>query len=172
MSSSVKPSSVSKVAAVAAVVALSALFAGNATAAITCTFQSVPGVAFGAYDDSSSAPTDITSFVDVLCSRVGGPADVTLEIAICVSANTGQVSTRALKNTASSVLLYYNLYRDTGHSQVWGVTSNVDTQTTSILNVPNNGSKSARVNIYGRITALQNATVGIYGDSLSITVSP
>ncbi len=172
MSSLVKRSFANRQLSQAFILAFFGCYLGNASAAISCTFQAVPGVAFGAYDDSSPAPTDISSYVDVLCSRNGGPPDVTLDIAIGVSANTGQISTRALKNGASSVLLYYNLYRDTARSQVWGATTGVNTQTASVTNISNNGSKSARINIYGRITALQNATVGIYGDSLSITVSP
>ncbi len=171
MSNLVKPSSaISPITA--ALLFLGALCQGTAFAAITCTFSSVPGVAFGLYDDSSSAATDITSYVDVLCSRNGGPPNVTLEVSIGNSANTGQISTRALKNAASAVLLNYNLYRDTARSQVWGATPGVDTGSTTLTGISNSSSRSTRINIYGRITALQNATVGNYADALSITVSP
>ena len=173
MSNLVKSSPASRtVAAASLILGIAALFPSGASASTTCTFQSVPGVAFGLYDDSSPAPTDSASYVDVLCSRNGGPPTVTLEIAIGVSANTGQISSRALKNTASAVLLYYNLYRDTARSQIWGSTTGVDTSTTTLGGIPNKGSQTARVTIYGRISALQNATVGIYADTLSITVSP
>ena len=170
MSSLVKSLSANRLAA--ASLAIGALLPLSTMAAITCTFSSVPGIAFGLYDDSSAAPTDITGFVDVLCTRNGGPNDVTLTVSIGVSANTGQIANRALKNTASAVLLNYNLYRDTARSQVWGAVPGIDTGSTTISNIPNNSSRSARLNIYGRITALQNATVGNYADSLLITVLP
>ena len=69
-------------------------------------------------------------------------------------------------------LVHYNLYRDTARSQVWGATPGVNTGSTSLTGISNNSSRSTRINIYGRIIALQNATVGIYADALSITVSP
>jgi spore coat protein U-like protein len=174
MSSSVKsPPAINTIRiAIAAIFALIAFAPSDAFAAITCTFTSVPGVAFGNYDDSSATPTDGTSLVTVSCSRAGGPNSVTLTVSIGTSANTGLVSSRAMKNTASAVLLNYNLYRDTARTQVWGVTAGTNTVSATLTGIPNGGSQSTSLNIYGRIAALQNATVGNYADSVAITVSP
>ena len=147
-----------------------ALAPSLAGAAITCTFSSTPGMGFGAYDDSSAVATDSTTSVVVQCFRVAGPADVTVTLQIGPSATSGTISPRQMGSGANR--LSYNLYRDSGRSQVWGQTSGVDTVTTTITNVPNNGSKTGTFVIYGRIPALQSVAAGAYSDSVQITVLP
>lgn len=140
-----------------------------ASAATTCAFSSTPGMSFGAYDDSSASPTDATTSIIVTCSRNGGPTPTTVTLQIGPSANSGLISTRAMRSGANT--MNYNLYRDSARSQVWGQTSGVDTGTIS-LTVPNNGSANGTLVIYGRIPALQNVPVGTFSDGVQITVAP
>jgi spore coat protein U-like protein len=93
-------------------------------------------------------------------------------IAIGTSANTGQVNTRAMKNTANTDLLTYNLYRDVAHTQIWGNTVGTNTLSTALTAIATNTSKSASVTIYALVPALQSASAGSYTDSVSITVTP
>jgi spore coat protein U-like protein len=147
-----------------------ALVPSLASAAIVCSFSSTPGLNFGGYADSSPVNTDSTTSVVVQCFRVGGPADVDVTLQIGPSATSGTISPRQMGSGANR--LNYNLYRDSGRSQVWGQTSGVDTVTTTISNVPNNGSKNGTFVIYGRIPALQSVAAGAYSDSVQITVLP
>jgi len=148
---------------------LLALAPALAGAATTCTFSSTPGMSFGAYADSSASPTDAATSIVVLCSRNGGPTPTTVTLQVGPSANSGLIATRTMRSGANS--MNYNLYRDSGRSQVWGQTSGVDTGSIS-LTVPNNSSANGTLVIYGRIPALQNVPAGTYGDTVQITVTP
>jgi spore coat protein U-like protein len=108
--------------------------------------------------------------VVVQCFRVGGPADVTVTLQLGPSATSGTISPRQMGSGANR--LSYNLYRDSGRSQVWGQTSGVDAGTITINGVPNNGSRNGTFVIYGRIPAQQSVGAGAYSDSVQITVLP
>ncbi len=141
-----------------------------AGAAATCSFSSTPGMGFGAYDDSSAAPSDSATSIVVQCARVGGPPDASVTLQLGASAGSGAISPRQMSSGANR--LNYNLYRDSGRTQVWGQTAGVDAGSITVTAIPNNGSKSGTFVIYGRIPALQNVPVGAYSDSLLMTVSP
>ena len=141
-----------------------------AHAIITCSFSSNPGVAFGAYDDSSATPTDISSSVVVHCIRVLGTNNANVVLQVGPSTTSGTIATRQMRSGANR--MDYNLYRDAGRSQIWGQTPGVDTVTLNTGNIGNNGSADVTFTIYGRIPALQNASVGAYSDNVQITVSP
>ena len=160
--------------AFAASLAVSCFFSGGAAAAIACVFTSAPGVAFGNYDDSLATPTDTTSTIQVRCDRTpggGGGNSVTFTVNMGASANTGLESSRAMKNTASAVLLNYNLYTTIGRTTYWGSTAGNNVSAT-VSGIAQNGSQSTSLTIYGRIPALQNPTTGLYSELLAITVSP
>ena len=135
-----------------------------------CTFSSTPGVAFGAYDDSSAAPTDTVTNVVANCARNGGPANITVTLQVGPSATSGLVATRQMRSGPS--LMNYNLYRDAARTAVWGQTAGVDAMSAGLNGIPNNGSKNVTFVIYGRIPALQSVATGVYGDSVAITVMP
>ena len=126
-------------------------------------------MSFGAYNDSAAAPTDAATSIVVNCARNGGPATATVTLQIGPSANSGLITTRSMRSGANA--MNYNLYRDSGRSQIWGQTSGVDTASISVT-MPNNGSNNGTFVIYGRIPALQNVPVGAYSDSVQITVAP
>jgi len=141
-----------------------------AGAAASCTFTSTPGMGFGPYDDSSAAPTDSTTSIGVQCTRVGGAADVTVTLQVGPSATSGTTAARQMASGANR--MNYNLYRDSGRTQVWGQSSGVDTGTITITNISNFATKGGTFVIYGRIPALQNVAAGAYGDSVQLTISP
>jgi len=147
-----------------------ALAAAPLWAQTTCRFVSTPGAAFGAYDDSSAAPTDTAVSVVVSCTRVGGPATADVVLSLGPSANSGQIANRAMRQGANT--LSYNLFRDASRSAVWGQTAGADTMTMRFTSIPNNGSQNGTFVIYGRIPALQNVGAGLYGDSLPLTLLP
>jgi spore coat protein U-like protein len=154
----------------AVVILLLAAAPSLAGAAAACTFSSTPGMGFGAYDDSSAATTDSTTSIVVQCLRIGGPADVTVTLQIGPSATSGAIAPRRMGSGANR--MDYNLYRDSGRSQVWGQTAAVDVGSITITGIPNFASRSGTLVIYGRIPALQNVPAGTYSDSVRLTVSP
>ena len=142
-----------------------------ASAAALCSFTSTPALGFGAYDDSSPASTDSSTSLTVQCFRIGGPADVDVTLQIGPSATSGGNAPRQMAGPAGN-RMNYNLYRDSGRTQVWGQTPGVDTATITVAGIPNAGSRSGTFVIYGRIPALQNVPAGSYSDSVQLTVSP
>jgi len=148
---------------------LFALAPAPAAAFITCSFNSTPGMAFGAYDDSSATADDSATGIVVRCFRIGGPNNANVVVQLGPSANSGAIATRQMRSGANS--LNYNLYRDAARSQVWGQTAGVDTASINTGTISNGGSANVNFTIYGRIPALQNVNAGAYSDSVQITVS-
>lgn len=149
---------------------LLALAPGSAAAFVTCSFSSTPGMAFGAYDDSSALPTNGTTAVTVRCTRIGGPSSVNVTLLAGPSVNSGNVAARQMRSGANP--MDYNLYRDAARTQVWGQTTGVDTVSLNITGIPNFGSRNGTFTLYGRIPALQSVPAGAYSDSVQLTISP
>lgn len=113
-------------------------------------------VNFGNYSPFSSQPTDSAGNIGVTC-------DVITSYSIALSAGGGTYTARVM--TSAGHLLYYNLYSDIGRNIVWGdgiggVSSTLSGSGTSV-NHP----------VYGRIPARQNAYVGSYGDTITVTLN-
>ena len=149
--------------------ALAASHAYSQSTQTSCRFSSVTGIAFGIYDDSSSAPRDTTANIVVSCTRNGGPPNVNVTLAFGPSATSGSSSTRSMRQGGGNSIAY-NLYRDSSRGLVWGQTPGVDTVTQS-LSIPNKSTASTTFTIFGRIGALQNVSTGSYADSVVATVS-
>lgn len=121
-------------------------------------------VNFGTYDVFSPAPDDSTGSIAVNCNNPGPGTNVQIAIS---PGNSGSFSPRQMRQTAGPGFMSYNLYIDPSRTSVWGDgTANTSTVTANVrrnvmLNQP----------IYGRIPALQNLSVGSYGDVLTVTVA-
>lgn len=148
------------------------LLARPAAAATTCQLNVAGGLAFGNYDVLSPAPNDSLAMVNAVCTRDGGPQNVTISVQLSPGANGSSVNDRRMRNIdPQGGYLSYNLFRDVGRNAVWGFSPNVDAMTT-VLSVPNKSSSTATFTIYGRIPALQDVPVGSYTDSVTVTVTP
>jgi spore coat protein U-like protein len=154
-----------------ALLLLFALVPSIAGAAALCNFTSTPGMGFGAYDDSSPGNTDSSTSLTVQCFRIGGPADVDVTLQIGPSATSGGTAPRQMAGPAGN-RMNYNLYRDSGRSQVWGQSLGVDTGTVTITNISNGSFKTGTIVVYGRIPAQQSVATGAYSDSVQLTISP
>jgi spore coat protein U-like protein len=131
----------------------------------TCTAQA-SGVTFGIYDPFNSTPTDATGTVSVTCSGVVG---VAVSYTILLSpGGSGSYAARTVTSGAST--LTYNLYTSAAHAVVWGDGS-AGTSTISDSYLFNGGSITRDYPVYGRILAAQNATVGTYSDTITVTVN-
>jgi spore coat protein U-like protein len=143
--------------------------AASASAATVCRFASATSMPFGAYDVLSSISNDSQVDVTVTCDRSGGPQNTTMSLRVGQGLYGTSVNARRMGLAGGGDFLDYGLYRDAGRSSVWGTTDAVDTMQRSVT-VPNNSSASTTFTIYGRIPALQNATVGSYFDSVDLTL--
>jgi spore coat protein U-like protein len=142
---------------VAAALVLGPLARPAETQGVNCTI-SATGVAFGSYSVFAASPTDSTGTVSFSC---------TLAVAVTVQLSKGSASTfspRTLKLGAQA--LNYNLYLDSTHSTIWGD----GTGGTSVYSQSVGALVSQNVTVYGRVPALQNATIGSYSDSVTATI--
>ncbi|GAB3394946.1 spore coat U domain-containing protein [Azotobacter armeniacus] len=113
-------------------------------------------VAYGNYDVFDTAPLDGVGNVQVSCE------DGLFSYTISLSSGSGSYSERQM--TSAGHVLVYNLYSDASRNSIWGDGSGGTSQV--------GGSTSGTVDhtIYGRIPAQQNASVGIYTDSIIVTL--
>jgi spore coat protein U-like protein len=123
-----------------------------------CSLQSAANLGFGA-QTSVGANLYATSVIGVTCTN-------STPYTVGLSAGTGSgatVAARMMMNGSASIP--YAIYQDAGHSQVWGVTSGVDTQA---------GTGTGLIQsftAYGEVPPVSNPLAGSYSDTISVTVS-
>lgn len=141
-----------------------------ATAA-TCSI-STTGVSLGSYTPNQAAPADSAASLNVACTK--SPLETgPLTVAYAVEISTGgSASFSPREMTSGRNTLRYNLYRDALRSTIWGDTTGGTANVTGSLQLQTSpGTASAVHTIYGRIFSSQNATPGVYADTIVITIS-
>ena len=127
-----------------------------------CSIDGVVSVAFGSYDVFSPAPLDSAGSVTYSCTGAVGGDLVGIELS---RGGAPSYSPRLMSQGAAT--MSYNLYRDAAHTDVWGD----GTGGTSRYTLSGAGNNDTIVvNVYGRIPAMQNVTVGAYGDTVTVTL--
>ena len=135
--------------------------AGNAV----CTV-SVSGVAFGSFNPFSGQSASTNGTIAVTCS---GAASDTASYTITITSGLGSFSTRQL--VAGGDTLTYNLYKDSGCTQVWG-DGTAGTSTVSDSVTLTSTSVTTNYVVYSRIAAAQRgAKVNAYSDHLLVTIT-
>lgn len=122
--------------------------------AASCTL-STSGIAFGSYDPFVSQDVDSVANIGVTC-------DETTSYSIALSTGSGTYEQRVM--TSGLHQLLYNLYVDAALSTVWG-------DGTGHSAAVSDSQLVAIHTVYGRIPARQNAQVGLYSDTLVITLT-
>ena len=142
--------------------ALAALLAAPREAIGVCSFNSTPGVDFGAYNVFNTSPTDSTGSLIYTCLL-----QVTT---ITIDLNKGHGPSyfpRQMRKGAET--MSYNLYLDAARVSVWGDgtggTSRYGPMFPPLLGSP------VTVTVYGRIPARQNVSVGAYTDTIIATIN-
>jgi spore coat protein U-like protein len=130
---------------------------GIPTAHAACTV-STSGLNFGNYDVFSSLNDDVTGTINVSC-----PSGTNYSIWLS-SGTSGTYSSRSMTNGPN--LLLYNLFTDPTRLTIWGDGS----AGTGTFSGSGTGSNIGTP-VYGRIPAGQNAYVGSYADSITVTVT-
>ena len=119
-----------------------------------CTL-STSGIAFGGYDPFVNQHVDSAANITVTC-------DETTSYSIALSTGGGTYDARVM--TSGLHQLMYNLYIDPTWSTVWGDGTGQSAPVSDMQTVGN-------YTVYGRIPARQNAYVGVYSDTIVITVT-
>lgn len=127
----------------------------SATVLALCVIVATP-LAFGIY---SSAALDATATITVTCTPT-----TTYNVGLDPGLGTGAtVSSRTMTNTVST--LNYSLFRDSARTNNWGQTVGTDT-------LSGVGSGLPQVlTVYGRVPANQVVSPGIYGDTVTATIT-
>ena len=131
----------------------------SATVANNCTISTTP-LNFGSYEPSANL--DITGTVTTTCTN---GASATIMLGEGLNPGGGSTPTdpkRRLKDGGSNYLSYY-LYKDNGHSDLWGDTTGTG------LGINGTGSPEIET-VYGRIPFGQNPVAGTYSDTVVATV--
>lgn len=138
------------------------LGAGSAYGA-KCTV-STSGVSFGVYDVFSTGNNEATGYINVSCNAIG----VLVSYNILLSTGGGSFASRSMASGSHNFA--YNLYTTSGYSIVWGDgTGGTGTVSDSFPKGENSRDRDHAV--YGRIPAGQNAYVGNYSDTITVTIN-
>ena len=134
-------------------------FQVTATVADSC-LVSATNLNFGTYDPATAL--DCTSTITVTCT-----AKTPYEIGLDAGSGTPVVTTRAMTGSdGASTQLDYELYTETGPTNVWGAISG--TGTTVTQSALTGGPLDYTV--YGQIPALQYVPAASYVDTINVTV--
>jgi spore coat protein U-like protein len=137
-----------------------ALLACAPTAEASCTF-SVGSVDFGNYDVFKTTPTYSDSSIVYRCTQWES-----IRITLSKGSHSGTFKPRRMAGPTD--LLEYYLFLGTGYSSVWGDGFSDGTVAYSASWVPR---RSVTIPVYGRITALQDVSVGTYSDAVVVTIN-
>lgn len=124
------------------------------------------GVAFGNYNPTNSSPNNATGNVRVFCTVLV----ISILSTTNISLNTGGSGSFASRKMSSGAnQLNYNLYKEVGHTTVWGDgTGGTGIWTDSLL-IAILGT-TVNHTIYGSVPASQYVAAGSYVDTITVTV--
>ena len=117
---------------------------------------SITNINFGSYDVFAASPTDSVGTVTISCTD--GPPGIYATVSIGSSMTSGTFNPRKMKRAGGTDLLDYNLFTTSSRTTVWGD----GTSGTSTVATPQRvrSGKPATVNVYGRIPAGRDVSIG------------
>lgn len=134
-------------------------FLVNATVLKSCAVTALP-LAFGNYDANATADDTATTTLTIICTP-----GTSFQTGLSAGGGTGAtVSARSMTSGTNS--LNYGLYQDAAHNVNWGNTPGTDTPAPVVAAVG-----AATQTVYGSIPAGQNVPLGVYQDTISVTVT-
>jgi spore coat protein U-like protein len=134
--------------------------AADAACSVTAT-----GLNFGTYDVFDTAALTTTGTVTITCDET---PSINVTISIGPSTQSGLFNPRQMQRLTGTDRLNYNLYTDPGRTLIWGDGSGATAVIVTKKVPPNN--KPRYETIYAAIPPGQNGSVGLYGDTLTITI--
>jgi spore coat protein U-like protein len=140
----------------------STTFNVNASVVNKCTI-SAADLGFGTYDPTSGSAVAATNALTVACTK-GATAWIGLGNGGSYDADK---ATRRMAATVGTETehLEYNLYLETGHTNVWGNTQTTGKSYTSTSRAP------ATLTVYGLIPASQDVSAATFSDVVAATIN-
>jgi spore coat protein U-like protein len=126
-----------------------------------CSFNSVTGINFGAYDVFNSNHTDSTGTITYNCITLDTPITIDLS-----KGNASSYATRQMRQGANT--LDYNLFLEATRTTIWGDGTGGSSRYGPIMPPL---LTQVTVTVYARIPARQNARVGSYTDTITVTIN-
>jgi spore coat protein U-like protein len=126
-----------------------------------CSFNSVTGINFGAYDVFNSSHTDSTGSITYTCVSLLTPITIDLS-----KGNASSYVTRQMRQSTNT--LEYNLFLDATRTTIWGDGTGGSSRYGPIMPPL---LTQVTVTVYARIPARQNARVGSYTDTITVTIN-
>jgi len=125
----------------------------------TCTINSASTLSFGGSVGVLNTNIPATSTISVTCTT-GAAYDIGLD------AGTGTGATvAARKMTSGGSTVTYSLYKEVGHTNVWGTTIGTDT-------VASTGTGAAQsFTVFGLVPPQTTPAAGTYTDTITVTVT-
>lgn len=135
-----------------------------------CTISVVP-VSFGAYDPiSQTQPIDATGSITADCMPDKNEKAFGVLVTIALGTGFGSYATRTMRSGSS--LLQYNLFTDPARTTVWGDGGSGTGRVSGAVGGNRTGQPNPRTfPIFGRIPAGQDPAVGVYSDTVTVTVT-
>lgn len=136
--------------------------------------HSATGLAFpGAYDPigaHATADLDASSTVSFSCTRTLPGVE---RVAFSLTLSTGGSGTYSPRRMAAGLEnLSYNLFTDTARTIVWGNGTSGTSQVTGSFHLtPGQPTRTENLTVFGRIPRGQVAAVGVYLDSITVTLT-
>ncbi len=131
----------------------------TATVVSACAL-SAANLAFGNYDPLSVVNTDGSTTITVTCSLL-----TPYNLGISAGTYGSGVSARQMQIAAGTDTLDYSLFRNALRTLNWGITIGTDTLSAVGIGV------AVPTTVYGRIPNSQNAPIGSYSDTVTVTVT-
>jgi len=130
----------------------------------SCTVAAT-GITFPAYVSPGGGNADSTGNSAVTCTGLG----LLVSYTITLSAGNGTFASRSLVFATTNILTY-NMYTDSGRTLVWGDGS-AGTNTVTDSYLLSLGSTTRNYTVYGRVAGGQNKPAGTYTDTVTMTVT-
>lgn len=147
---------------------VSGTFDVSATVGGSCVIAAADNINFGTYDPTNvhaTADLDAAGRIAVRCTA--GSTNVRVALDQGLNAASGSTEEVPLRQMASGEdVISYGIFQDAGRSQVWGGGTAQVTMGEFVSSlVP------VELTTYGRIPGGQNAAIGTYSDTVSVTVT-
>lgn len=128
---------------------------------------STNGLAFGVYNPLDSYDVATSSAVSIRCTSLKNNERVKLAISLSTG-NSGSYTARTMMN--GSETLSYNIYTTANYSNVWGNGTGISNIVTDRFFTSVSAPTTMTYTLYARILGGQDAAVGSYNDTITITV--
>ena len=157
----------------AAVAACLALAGPAALAQVACDVAVTP-LAFGIYDTLGTLDNRVNGDVAIDCRLLNPNAAQRISYSIAIGAgNSGSFARRTMRSLGRADLLAYNVYLNSvSPATVWGDgTGGAVAATGSITVNKNTPRRPVSLPMIGVIPARQPVGAGVYGDTLTVTIT-